>query len=56
MEMNAVLRTLLRDFTLLPTAERDERWRFRGVAYAPGKGGQAVVRRRPVPDHTARED
>ncbi|NKQ53973.1 cytochrome P450 [Amycolatopsis sp. K13G38] len=46
MEMNVVLRTMLRDFTLLPTTERDERWHSRGVANAPGKGGQAVVRRR----------
>jgi cytochrome P450 len=46
MEMNVVLRTLLRDFTLVPTSERDERWHSRGVAYAPGKGGRAVVRRR----------
>lgn len=46
MEMNVVLRTLLRDFTLVPTADRDEKWHSRGVANAPGKGGQAVVRRR----------
>jgi cytochrome P450 family 138 len=46
MEMQAVLRTLLRDLTLLPTAEPDERWHLRGVANAPAKGGQALVRRR----------
>lgn len=46
MEMNVTLRTLLRDFTLVPTAERDERWHSRGVANAPAKGGLAVVRRR----------
>jgi cytochrome P450 len=46
MEMNVVLRTMVRDFTLIPTTERDERWHFRGVAYAPAKGGRAVVRRR----------
>lgn len=46
MEMTVVLRTLLRDFTLVPTAEPDERWHSRGVAYAPAKGGRAVVRRR----------
>ncbi len=46
MELNVVLRTMLRDFTLIPTTERDERWHFRGVAYAPAKGGRAVVRRR----------
>jgi cytochrome P450 len=49
MEMTVVLRTLLRDFTLLPTEEPAERWRSRGVAYAPAKGGVAVVRRRPAP-------
>lgn len=46
MEMTVVLRTLLRDFTLEPTTEADERWHSRGVAYAPAKGGRAVVRRR----------
>jgi cytochrome P450 len=46
MEMNVVLRTMLRDFTLVPTTERDERWHFRGVAYVPAKGGRAIVRRR----------
>lgn len=49
MEMNVVLRTLLRDFTLVPTAERDERWHSRGVAGAPAKGGRAVVHRRGTP-------
>jgi cytochrome P450 len=46
MEMTVVLRTLLRDFTLVPTREPDERWHSRGVAYAPAKGGRAIVRRR----------
>jgi cytochrome P450 len=46
MEMDVVLRTLLREFTLEPTGERGERWHSRGVAYAPAKGGRAVVRRR----------
>ncbi|MFD9958775.1 cytochrome P450 [Amycolatopsis sp. NPDC058986] len=46
MELNVVLRTLLREYTLVPTNERDERWHSRGIAYAPGKGGLAVVRRR----------
>ncbi|MFC6092608.1 cytochrome P450 [Saccharothrix lopnurensis] len=46
MEMDVVLRTLLRDFHLEPTDERDERWYSRGVASAPGRGGRAVVRRR----------
>jgi cytochrome P450 len=46
MEMNVVLRTLLREFEFSPTSEPDERWHSRGVAYAPAKGGRAVVRRR----------
>jgi cytochrome P450 family 138 len=46
MEMDIVLRTLLREFELIPTTEPDERWRSRGVSFAPGKGGRGVVRRR----------
>jgi cytochrome P450 len=46
MEMNVVLRTLLRDFRFEPTDEPDERWHSRGVASAPAKGGRLVVRRR----------
>lgn len=49
MELRVVLRRLLREFTLVPTTERDERWRSRGVALAPAKGGRAVVRRRKRP-------
>ena len=45
-ELNVVLRTLLRDFTLEPTSDRGERWHSRGIAYCPAKGGLAVVRRR----------
>jgi cytochrome P450 family 138 len=46
MEMNVVLRTLLREFELVPSAGPGERWHNRGVAFAPAKGGRAVVRRR----------
>jgi hypothetical protein len=46
MEMNVVLRTVLRDVTLEPTTEPAERWHSRGVANAPGRGGLAVVHRR----------
>jgi cytochrome P450 len=46
MEMNVVLRTLLRDFTLEPTSQRGERWHSRGIAYCPARGGRAVVHRR----------
>ncbi|HWG28350.1 cytochrome P450 [Actinospica sp.] len=48
MEMDVVLRTLLRDFELVSTDEPDERWHSRGVAWAPQRGGLAVVRRRMV--------
>jgi cytochrome P450 family 138 len=46
MEMDIVLRTLLREFTLQPTRRRGERLRDRGVANAPARGGLAVVHRR----------
>jgi cytochrome P450 family 138 len=49
MEMNVVLRTLLREFQLTTTREPSERWRSRGIAYAPAKGGRAVVHRRRRP-------
>ena len=48
MEMHVVLRTMLRDFALQPTTERDERWHSRGIAMAPADGGRAIVRRRAV--------
>jgi cytochrome P450 len=45
-EIDVVLRTLLRGFDLAPTCAESERESFRGVAFAPAKGGLAVVRRR----------
>jgi cytochrome P450 len=45
-EIDVVLRTLLRNFELRPTDDPPERESFRGVAFAPGKGGVAVVHRR----------
>jgi cytochrome P450 len=48
-EMDIVLRTMLRHFELLPTDAPGERERFRGLAFAPAKGGRAVVRRRTTP-------
>lgn len=45
-EMDVVLRAMLREFELVPTTAAGERWRSRGVAAAPSKGGRAVVRRR----------
>jgi cytochrome P450 len=46
MEMDVVLRTMLRDLTLVPTGAPGERWHSRGVANAPGRGGRAIVHRR----------
>ncbi|MEA2303177.1 MAG: cytochrome family [Solirubrobacteraceae bacterium] len=43
MEMDVVLRTLLRRVELVPTEAPDERWRFRGVAFTPSHGGRIVV-------------
>jgi cytochrome P450 len=48
-EIDVVLRTLLRNFELQPTSEPGERESFRGVAFAPSQGGTAVVRRRAQP-------
>jgi cytochrome P450 len=48
-EIDVVLRTLLRSFELQATDEPGERESFRGVAFAPSKGGAAVVRRRTLP-------
>jgi cytochrome P450 family 138 len=44
MEMDVVLRTLLQRYDLALTSERDEGWRFRGVAFAPARGGRVAVR------------
>jgi cytochrome P450 len=55
MEMNVVLRTLLRDFELSSTYEPPERWHSRGVAYAPAKGGVAIVHRRPAHDSSSHD-
>jgi cytochrome P450 len=46
LEMTVVLRTLFRDFTLVPTTAPRERRFNRGIAVAPSKGGRAVVRRK----------
>jgi cytochrome P450 len=47
-EIDVVLRTLLRNFELQTTTEPGERESFRGVAFAPSKGGAAMVRRRAL--------
>jgi cytochrome P450 len=49
MEMDVVLRVMLERFELTPTTERPEKWLFRGVAFAPHRGGIAHLRRRPTP-------
>ncbi len=46
MEMDVVLRTILRQFTIETTTEPGERWHSRGVAFTPKDGGRIVVRRR----------
>jgi cytochrome P450 len=53
MEMDVVLRTLLRDFELVGTNEPDEGRRPDGVASRPARGGVAVVRRRDRAVHVA---
>ena len=46
MEMDVVLRTVLRHFTLETTTAPAERWHCRGVACTPKNGGRVVVHRR----------
>ncbi len=48
MEMDVVLRTVLRNFTVETTSKPDEKWHSRGVAFTPKKGGRVTVHRRPV--------
>lgn len=45
-EIDVVLRTVLRHFTIEPTAAPDEKVHSRGVAYTPKQGGRIVVHRR----------
>ncbi|WP_079633400.1 cytochrome P450 [Mycobacteroides abscessus] len=46
MEMDIVLRTVLRHFTIETTTAPDEKWHSRGVAACPKKNGRVTVRRR----------
>lgn len=48
MEMLVTLRTLLRRFEFTATDAAGESNHSRGIANAPGRGGRAVVHRRPV--------
>lgn len=45
-EMDVVLRTMLRHFDIQTTSAPDEKIHSRGVAYTPKSGGRVVVRRR----------
>lgn len=46
MEMDVVLRTVLRHFTIDTTTAPAEKWHSRGIAYTPKDGGRIVVHRR----------
>lgn len=47
MEMDVVLRTVLRHVTVATTDAPGEKWHNRGVAFTPKKGGRVTVFRRP---------
>ena len=49
MEMDIVLRTVLRHFTIQTTDVAGEKWHNRGVAFTPRKGGRVVMHRRATP-------
>jgi cytochrome P450 family 138 len=46
MEMDVVLRTILRNFTIETTTAPGAKWHCRGVAFTPKDGGRVVVHRR----------
>ncbi|WCB94405.1 Putative cytochrome P450 138 [Baekduia alba] len=48
MELDVVLRVILERVAFAPTAEPDEPWKFKGVAWSPAGGGMARVTRRPA--------
>jgi cytochrome P450 len=45
MELDVVLRVILERVELAPTRAPDEPWKFKGVAWSPAGGGQALVTR-----------
>jgi cytochrome P450 len=49
MELDLVLRTVLRQFTIQTTDAPGEKWHNRGVAFTPKRGGRMVVYRRATP-------
>jgi cytochrome P450 len=48
-EMDVVMRTVLRHFTIETSVAPDEKVHSRGVAYTPKAGGRVVMRRRATP-------
>jgi cytochrome P450 len=46
MEMQVVLRTILREFQVVPATSRSERANSKGVVFGPARGGRVVVHRR----------
>ncbi len=48
-EMDVVLRTVLRYFTIETDDAPEEKIHFRGIAYTPKDGGRIVLHRRPTP-------
>jgi cytochrome P450 len=48
-EVDVVLRTVLRHYTIDTSTAPDEKVHCRGVAFTPTKGGRVVLRRRPAP-------
>jgi cytochrome P450 len=48
-EMDVVLRTVLRHFVIDTTTAPDEKMHSRGVAYTPKSGGRVTLRRRATP-------
>jgi cytochrome P450 len=49
MELDIVLRTVLRHFTIRTTTTPGEKWHHRGVAFTTNKGGRVVLYRRAIP-------
>ena len=49
LEMDVVLRTILRHFTIQTTTAPDEKIHSRGVAHTPRSGGRVVLHRRVTP-------
>lgn len=46
MELDVVLRTVLRHWTIQTTDAPGEKWHSRGVAFTPKKGGRVTLYRR----------